>query len=143
MVAGTRRKESSRMSVQVGRRSVILVIEDNSANQMLIGAVLEAHGYAINHAGSASEALASIHADRPDLILMDIQLPGQDGLSLTRQLKANPAHASIPVVAITAHAMPGDQQLSVDAGCIGYITKPFDTRLLGSQVARYLQASHS
>jgi CheY-like chemotaxis protein len=72
---------------------------------------------------------------------MDIQLPGQDGLSLTRQLKADPEQASIPVVAITAHAMVSDRQLSVDAGCVGYITKPFDTRLLGSQIEGFLRGS--
>jgi CheY-like chemotaxis protein len=120
---------------------LILVVEDNSANQMLIGAVLEAEGFMINFASSAREALESIQVDRPELILMDIQLPGQDGLSLTRQIKADPEQASIPIVAITAHAMPGDSQLGVDAGCVGYITKPFDTRLLGSQVAGFLLAS--
>lgn len=120
---------------------MILLVEDNIANQMLIGAVLEAQGYAVNIARSAREALASIQTDRPELILMDIQLPGQDGLSLTRQMKADPEQSSIPVVAITAHAMPGDSRLSVEAGCVGYITKPFDTRLLGAQVAGFLRSS--
>ena len=69
---------------------------------------------------------------------MDIQLPGMDGLSLTRRLKADPGTASIPVVALTAHALASDQQLSLDAGCVGYITKPFDTRLLPDQVAGFL-----
>jgi CheY-like chemotaxis protein len=129
------------MNTETGRRAVILVVEDNPANQMLIEAVLHDHGYVVNLARSAPEALASIQADRPDLVLMDIQLPGQDGLSLTRQLKADPAQASIPVVAITAHAMVSDRQLSVDAGCVGYITKPFDTRLLGSQIEGFLRGS--
>jgi two-component system, cell cycle response regulator DivK len=108
---------------------------------MLIEAVLEGEGYVVHLASSAPEALASIETDRPDLILMDIQLPGQDGLSLTRQLKADPAQSSIPVVAITAYAMMTDRKLTIDAGCIGYITKPYDTRTLASQIAGFLRAS--
>lgn len=129
------------MNSDARRRVVILVVEDNSANQMLIEAVLQAEGYVVNLARSASEALASIQVDRPDLILMDIQLPGQDGLSLTRQLKADPAQALIPVVAMTAHAMVSDRQRSLDAGCVGYIAKPFDTRLIGLQIKGFLRAA--
>lgn len=120
---------------------MILVVEDNPANQMLVEAVLQGHGYLVHLAASATEALASIEVERPDLILMDIQLPGQDGLALTRQLKSDPAQASIPIVAVTAHAMLGDRQLSLDAGCVGHITKPFDTQLLADQVAAFLSAS--
>jgi CheY-like chemotaxis protein len=129
------------MSPGPARPAVILVVEDNPANQMLAEAVLQGHGYLVHLAASAMEALASLEVGRPDLILMDIQLPGQDGLSLTRQLKANPAYASIPVVAVTAHAMVGDRQLSLDAGCVGHITKPFDTQMLGEQVAAVLRTS--
>jgi CheY-like chemotaxis protein len=93
----------------------------------------------VNLAASANEALASLAIERPDLILMDIQLPGQDGLSLTRQLKADPAQALIPVVAVTAHAMPNDRQLSLDAGCIGHITKPFSGEAFGAQIEAYLR----
>jgi CheY-like chemotaxis protein len=107
---------------------------------MLVEAILEGAGYVLRFAASATEALASIELDRPDLILMDIQLPGQDGLSLTRQLKADPARASIPIVAVTAHAMATDRQLSLDAGCVGHITKPYDTRILAEQVAAFLRA---
>ena len=121
---------------------VILVVEDNPASQMLVEAVLQGYGYSLRFAASAPEALASIELERPDLILMDIQLPGQDGLSLTRRLKADPAHSSIPVVAVTAHAMASDRQLSLDAGCVGHITKPYDTQLLADQIAAYLQAPH-
>ena len=126
------------MNLKGERRVVILVVEDNAANRMLIEAVLQADGYRVNTARTAPEALASIQADRPDLILMDIQLPGQDGLSLTRQLKSDPAQAGIPVVAMTAHAMTADRQRSLDAGCVGYIAKPFDTRLIGSQIEGFL-----
>lgn len=120
---------------------VVLVVEDNPASQMLVGAILQGCGYTLLFAASAPEARASIEQQRPDLILMDIQLPGQDGLSLTRQLKADPAYASIPVVAVTAHAMASDRQLSLDAGCVGHITKPYDTQFLAEQIAVFLRAS--
>src|SRR6202795_4891268 len=126
---------------QTAQPAVILVVEDNLANQMLVDALLMGLGYHVRFASSASEALTSIVVERPDLILMDIQLPGQDGLSLTRQLKADPASASIRIVAITAHAMASDRQLSLDAGCIGHITKPYDTQILAEQVAAFLRGS--
>jgi two-component system, cell cycle response regulator DivK len=127
----------------VSDRSLILVIEDNEANQMLVRAVLELEGHRVELAGSAPEALDLIRANPPDLILMDIQLPGQDGLSLTRDLKANPATSDIAVVALTAHAMTGDRELALKAGCAGYIAKPIDTRTFGSEVGHYLaQTSH-
>jgi two-component system cell cycle response regulator DivK len=123
---------------QAGRPSVVLVVEDNLANQLLVDAMLLDSGYEVRFASSASEALKSIELMRPDLILMDISLPGQDGLSLTRQLKADPANASMQIVALTAHAMLGDRELSLDAGCIGHITKPFDTKALRAQIAGFL-----
>src|SRR5438876_10717343 len=105
---------------------------------MLASAVLELEGFEVHVAGSAVEALDQITVRMPDLILMDVQLPGQDGLSLTRQLKTDPAMAAIPIVALTAHAMLGDLATKFGAGCAGYISKPIDTRTLGSQVRRYL-----
>jgi len=89
-------------------------------------------------AGSASEVLERLQESWPDLILMDVQLPGEDGLSLTRRLKADPATAAIPVVALTAHAMTGDRELAMNAGCAGYISKPIDTRTFGLQVTQFL-----
>jgi two-component system, cell cycle response regulator DivK len=129
------------MITQAKRPAVILVVEDNLANQLLVEALLQGRGYDLRFASSAPEALTSIELERPDLILMDVQLPGQDGLSLTRQLKADPANESIRIVAVTAHAMVGDRQLSLDAGCIGHITKPFDTKVLSEQIAGFLWAS--
>ena len=122
-----------------GRQEVILVVEDNLANQLLVDAMLLGRGYDVRFASSAADAVASIELVPPDLILMDISLPGQDGLSLTRQLKADPATASIRIVALTAHAMLGDRKLSLDAGCIGHITKPFDTKALREQIASFLR----
>jgi CheY-like chemotaxis protein len=130
------------MSSQAGPRQVILVVEDNPASQMLVEAVLQGYGYSLRFAASATEALASIELESPDLILMDIQLPGQDGLSLTRQLKADPVHGSIPVIAVTAHAMASDRQLSLDAGCVGHITKPYDTNVLAEQIAAFLRGAY-
>jgi two-component system, cell cycle response regulator DivK len=124
-----------------GRPAVVLVVEDNPANQMLVEATLVGRGYLVRYASTAPEALTSIEEERPDLILMDIQLPGQDGLSLARQLKADPAKASIRIVAVSAHAMVGDRQLSLDAGCIGHITKPFNTKDLREQIAGFLQTA--
>lgn len=124
-----------------GRPAEILVVEDNPANQLLVEGMLLGRGYHVRFASSAREALTSIEVVRPDLILMDIQLPGQDGLSLTREIKADPANSSIRIVAVTAHAMVGDRQLSLDAGCIGHITKPFDTKVLSEQIAGFLRFS--
>ena len=118
--------------------NLILLVEDNEANQMLASAVLELEGFEVHVAGSAVEALDQITEGMPDLILMDVQLPGQDGLSLTRQLKNDPATAAIPIVALTAHAMSGDRATALGAGCAGYISKPIDTRTFGAQVRRYL-----
>jgi CheY-like chemotaxis protein len=127
----------------VSYKSLILVVEDNEANQLLVRAVLELDGHRVDMAGSAPEAHDQIRACAPDLILMDVQLPGQDGLALTRDLKADPATADIPVVALTAHAMTGDRELALRAGCIGYISKPIDTRTFGSEVGQFLaKTSH-
>ncbi|HKW06211.1 MAG TPA: response regulator [Candidatus Dormibacteraeota bacterium] len=117
---------------------LILVVEDNETNQILVRAVLELDGYRVEVAGSADEAWKAARELTPDLILMDVQLPGQDGLSLTRDLKADPATAAIPVVALTAHAMSGDRELAFQAGCQGYIAKPIDTRTFTAQVREHL-----
>ena len=122
-------------------RPLILLVEDNETNQMLAMTVLQRDGYRVDVAGSSEEAALRLAAARPDLILMDLQLPGQDGLSLTRALKEDPATTSIPIVAMTAHAMLGDADEALAAGCAGYIAKPIDTRVLGDQVRRYLAAS--
>lgn len=118
----------------------ILLVEDNAANQLLAAAVLERDGFEVQVAESATEALDAVSRCRPDLILMDLQLPEMDGLTLTRRLKANPTTAGIKVVAMTAHAMVGDKEEAIAAGCTGYIAKPIDTRTLGDQVREFLQA---
>jgi CheY-like chemotaxis protein len=119
---------------------LILVVEDNEANQLLASSVLERAGYRIELASDSVQALDAIKRSEPDLILMDIQLPGQDGLAFTRELKADPRTAAIPIVALTALAMAGDLERSLEAGCAGYISKPIDTRTLATEVQKYLAA---
>ena len=119
-------------------RQTILIVEDNDANRELLEDLLGATGYSVVAFGSGEEALAWLAGHRPDLILMDINLPGQDGLALTRQIKARPDLAEVPVIAVTAYAMKGDGERILAAGCDGYITKPIDVPQLSAQVALYL-----
>jgi len=116
----------------------ILIVDDNPVNLKLATDVLEMEGYAVEKAVDAEQAQEMLKSATPDLILMDIALPGMDGLTLTRKLKADERLKDVPVVAITAFAMKGDEQKALDAGCNGYITKPIDTRKLPQQVAAYL-----
>jgi CheY-like chemotaxis protein len=101
--------------------------------------VLEFQGYRVLQAADAEEAQTILAETRPDLILMDLALPGMDGLTLTRQLKAEPATQSVPIVAMTAFAMKGDAAKALAAGCDGYLTKPIDTRKLPVLVAGWLK----
>jgi CheY-like chemotaxis protein len=110
------------------------VVEDNPDNMLLTRAVLRKAGYQTVEAQSAEEALRQIEGCRPQLVLMDIQLPGQDGLSLTRELRTRPELAEVPIIALSAHAMRGSQDEAMAAGCDGYITKPIDTRAFPSQL---------
>jgi len=119
-------------------RPSILVIEDNLANMMLVVAVLERAGFRCAQASSAEEARRLIESSSPDLILMDIQLPGEDGLSFTRELKTNPTTAHIPIIALTAHAMKGDEVQAIAAGCDAYVAKPIDTRNFATFVTQFM-----
>jgi CheY-like chemotaxis protein len=118
----------------------ILVVEDNDMNMQLVEYLLEEGGYAIVKATSGEEALkiALGGGVRPDLILMDIHLPGMDGLSVVRALKAHESTAKIPVLALTAHAMRGDRDRFLDAGCDGYISKPIDVKTFLGSIEKYL-----
>jgi CheY-like chemotaxis protein len=120
--------------------AIILVVDDNSTNLKLVSDVLGFEGYRILQANDAESAQEIIGQTLPDLILMDIALPGMDGLSLTRQLKAGQTTSRIVIVALTAFAMKGDDAKARDAGCDGYITKPIDTRTLPDAVAGYLRS---
>lgn len=117
---------------------MILLVEDNPANQLLTSAVIEREGYQCELAASALEAVHLIAAHTPDLILMDVQLPGLDGLSFARALRSAAETAAIPVVALTAHAMAGDREQALAAGCAGYLSKPINTRTFGEQLRAFL-----
>jgi len=119
----------------------ILIIEDNPLNLELASDLLEVAGYIVLRADAAEEGLQLARASKPDLVLMDVSLPGMDGLAATAALKKDPATARIPVVALTAHAMKGDEEKAMSAGCAGYLTKPIDTRAFTSIIAGYLKAS--
>lgn len=116
----------------------ILVVDDNPTNLKLVSDVLECEGYEILKAIDAEEAERIVNQDRPELVLIDIALPGMDGLTLTRKLKAAEKTKDMVIVALTAFAMKGDEQKARDAGCDGYLTKPIDTRALPALVAGYL-----
>ena len=117
----------------------ILIVDDNATNLKLATEVLALEGHAISQADDANEALVLLRTLQPDLVLMDIALPGMDGLELTRQLKATDAFAGVPIVALSAFAMKGDQEKAFAAGCDGYITKPINTRTFAAQVAAFMR----
>ena len=116
----------------------ILVVDDNEANVKLVRFLLTRRGHDVRVAVDASEALSILETFSPKLILMDLQLPGMDGLELTRLLKADPRTRAIPVLAVTAFAMKGDDARARAAGCDGYVTKPIDTHAFPELVRRYL-----
>jgi DNA-binding response OmpR family regulator len=119
----------------------ILVVDDTPVNLRLAAAVLRSEGYDVHLASTAEEALITLKTLRPALILVDIQLPGMDGLELTRRLRQDSSTRGLLLVALTASDMKGDQDRAFDAGCDGYISKPFDTRTLGSQLRAFLGQS--
>ena len=116
----------------------ILIVDDNPQNLKLARLILASLGYDIRTAIDAEQALEALAAFRPRLILMDLQLPGMDGLTLTRKLKADPSRSDIPIVALTAYAMKGDEEKAREAGCDAYVTKPIDTAALRALVAALL-----
>ena len=118
----------------------ILVVEDNDMNMQLVEFLLEERGFTIVKATSGEEALAltSDSAGAPDLILMDIHLPGMDGLSVVRAMKEDARTARIPILALTAHAMRGDKDRFLEAGCDGYISKPIDVKTFIAAIEQYL-----
>jgi two-component system, cell cycle response regulator DivK len=121
----------------------ILIVDDSPVNLKLVKVLLVNEGYDVRTAVDAEDALAVLAEFRPALILMDIQLPGMDGLTLTRRLKADPAHADVIIIALTAYAMKGDEERALDAGCDGYVTKPIDTRSLADVIATHLNRRRS
>ncbi|MDE2136016.1 MAG: response regulator [Gammaproteobacteria bacterium] len=121
----------------------ILIVDDNPTNLKLASDVLRSEGFAVETAQDAEQAQRLLLQQLPDLILMDIALPGMDGLALTRRLKSESRFSHVPIVALTASAMRGDEERALAAGCAGYITKPIDTRAFGRLIGRFLAAGGS
>jgi two-component system cell cycle response regulator DivK len=116
----------------------ILIVDDNATNLKLARVLLQGEGYRVRTAADAEEALTLLQTFAPSLILMDIQLPGMDGLELTRRLKADSATKGIVILALTAYAMKGDEEKARAAGCDGYVAKPIDIESLPGVIAQHL-----
>ncbi len=117
----------------------ILYVEDNPGNRMLIRRLLLAAGYELLEAENAAAMWAWLEKEQPDLILMDLHLPGVDGFTLTRQVRADPRYAHIPIVALTADVLRDTPQRCREAGCVGYITKPIDVDTFMDDLQRFLR----
>ena len=120
----------------------ILLVEDNRANQMVFRDILEAEGYSVKCVGNGEDAVAAATELQPSLILMDIQLPGMDGLTATRILREDRKMRNVPIVALTSYAMPGDREKVLVAGCNGYITKPIRVKEFRKEIAAVLKSLH-
>jgi len=116
----------------------ILVIEDHEDNRRILRDLLTSAGYEPIEAVTGEEGLTLAETHRPELILMDIQLPGMDGYETTRRIKANPALRQIPVIAVTSYALSGDEIKAMEVGCDTYVTKPFSPRALLAKIREYL-----
>ena len=121
------------------RQRNVLIVDDNPMNMKLVRVLLTGEGYEVRTAADALEALEVLKEWRPLLILMDIQLPGIDGLELTRRLKADPDTNQIIIIGLTAYAMKGDEERILAAGCDAYIAKPIDTRTLPGVIATLIE----
>ena len=116
----------------------ILVIEDQEDNRQIVRDLVTASGYELIEATTGEEGVEAAARERPDLILMDIQLPGIDGYEVTRRIKADPKLSKIPIIAVTSYALSGDDKKAFAAGCDGYVTKPYSPRLLLAKIREYL-----
>ena len=122
-------------------KKTILIVEDNALNLELVADLLEAHQFVVHQAQTAEDALRLARLLSPDLVLMDISLPGQDGLAATKALRADPATRHLTIIALTAHAMKVDEATALDAGCDGYLAKPIDTRNFAATIAAFITAN--
>jgi len=116
----------------------ILVVEDQEDNRRILRDLLGNAGYELVEVGTGEEAVAAVGAQRPDLILMDIQLPVMDGYEATRRIKSNPDMETVPIIAVTSYALAGDEAKARAAGCNAYVSKPFSPRALLAKVREYL-----
>lgn len=119
-------------------KGTILYVEDNPENRLLVRRVLVAEKYALHEANTAGQALEILKSSRPDLILMDINMPDMDGYTLTAQIKSMPGFERVPIIAITANVMRGDREKTLEAGCDGYIQKPIDIDALTREIEKFL-----
>ena len=118
--------------------ATVLLVEDNEDNLRIYSTFLTYSGYRVLEAADGEAGLALARSELPDVILMDVSIPKMDGYEVTRRLKADPATAQIPVIALTAHALPSDRDRALDAGCDGYIPKPAEPRLVVAEVRKML-----
>ncbi len=118
----------------------VLIVDDNEDNRQILIDLLSANGYEVLEALTGPDAVEIAGREAPDLVLMDIQLPGFDGHEATRRIKAIPALARTPVIAVTSYALAGDDRKAAEAGCDAYVTKPFSPRALLAQVRGFLEA---
>jgi len=116
----------------------ILVVEDNETNLYLIKFMLEKNGYEVIEAKDGAVGVELAVKEKPDLILMDIQLPGIDGLEATKRIRASEADSEIPIIALTSYAMAGDREKALAAGCTGYIEKPINPETFMAEIEKYL-----
>jgi len=140
MLSGVKiQKTTIFIDIMADMKATILYIEDNPESRLLVRRILQAEGYHVLEAESAMRATEVVKNHRPDLILMDINLPEIDGYTLTTQFKSHPSLRDVPIVALTANVMKGDRERTLAVGCDGYIQKPIDVDLLPAQIAVYLR----
>ena len=117
----------------------VLIVEDNEKNRYLISFILKGEGFDLIEAVTGEEGVEKAMKERPDLILMDIQLPGIDGYETTRRIRASPAGTKVPIIALTSYAMTGDREKALAAGCTGYVEKPINPDTIMDEIRRYLR----
>src|SRR3984893_13697925 len=127
-----------RRTGETGMSKRILVVEDQEDNRRIVRDLLAANDYEMTEAENGEEALAAVAKDRPELILMDIQLPVMDGYEATRRIKADPSLCSIPIIAVTSYALSGDEEKARAAGCNDFVPKPYSPRQLLAKIRQYL-----
>jgi two-component system, cell cycle response regulator DivK len=121
----------------------ILIVEDNTNNMYLISYILKKKGYQIIEADTGEKGVELAIKEKPDLILMDIQLPGIDGLETTKRIRASATNGKVPIIALTSYAMTGDREKALEAGCTGYIEKPINPDTILSEIEKYLKNKES
>ena len=119
--------------------TTVLVIEDNEKNRYLISFILKAAGYSVIEAVTGEEGVERVQEEQPDLVLMDIQLPGIDGYETTRRIRSFPGREKIPIIALTSYAMTGDRERALAAGCTGYIEKPLNPDTIVAEIQKILR----